>query len=74
MIPASNFMATIAANVDNEKLSDAEFRQMIRNTLPIVEYDNPSHEGIINTLTEENEVLREQNDSMYGQLKDKGNA
>jgi len=39
MIPASNFMATIAVNVDNEKLSDADFRQMIRNTLPIVDYD-----------------------------------
>ena len=25
------------ANVDNEKLSDAEFRQFVRNTLPIVE-------------------------------------
>jgi len=35
----ANFMATIAANVDNETLSDAEFREFIRNTLyPIVEY------------------------------------
>jgi hypothetical protein len=26
---------TISANVDNEKLSDAEFRQFIRNSLPL---------------------------------------
>jgi hypothetical protein len=32
-------MGTIAANVDNDKLSDAEFREFIRNTLPIVLYD-----------------------------------
>jgi hypothetical protein len=38
MVPAEHFMATIAVNVDNEKLSDADFRQFIRNTLPIVQY------------------------------------
>jgi len=38
-VPAANFMATIAANVDNDKMSDREFRQFIRNTLPIVQYD-----------------------------------
>jgi len=37
-VPADNFMGTIAANVDNEKLSDADFRELIRNTLPIVIY------------------------------------
>lgn len=37
-VPAINFMATIAANVDNKKLNDKEFRQFIRNTLPIVIY------------------------------------
>jgi hypothetical protein len=42
-IPATNFMATIAANVDNNKLSDTEFREFIRNTLPIVEFDMPQH-------------------------------
>lgn len=31
-------MATFAANVDNKKLSDADFREFIRNTLPIVSY------------------------------------
>ena len=37
-VPAKSFMATIAVNVDNKKLSDMEFRDMIRNTLPIVDY------------------------------------
>lgn len=37
-VPAANFCATIAANVDNEKLSDAEFREFVRNTLPIVDF------------------------------------
>ena len=38
-VPASNFMGTIAANVDNKKLDDAEFRAFIRRTLPIVQYE-----------------------------------
>jgi hypothetical protein len=37
-VPADSFMATIAANVDNKKMNDKEFRQFIRNTLPIVIY------------------------------------
>lgn len=37
-VPAEHFIATIAVNVDNAKLSDAEFREFIRNTLPIVDY------------------------------------
>lgn len=37
-IPAEHFMATIATNIDNTKLTDAQFREFIRNTLPIVEY------------------------------------
>lgn len=36
-VPALNFIGTMLANLDNEKLSDAEFRQFIRNTVPIVE-------------------------------------
>ena len=36
-IPASSFVNTIKVNVDNEKMSDAQFREFIRNTLPIVE-------------------------------------
>lgn len=37
-VPAENFMATIAANVDNDELSDGDFRDFIRRTLPIVQY------------------------------------
>ena len=43
-VSAKNFVATIAANVDNDKLSDKDFRDFIRNTLPIVEYNKPSKE------------------------------
>jgi hypothetical protein len=39
VVPASNFVATVAANVDNEKLADDGFREFIRNTLPIVIYE-----------------------------------
>lgn len=35
-VPAENFMKTIAANVDNGKLTDEQFREFVRNTLPIV--------------------------------------
>lgn len=45
IVSASNFMATIAANVDNEKISDKDFREFIRNTLPIVIYDGCKTEG-----------------------------
>jgi hypothetical protein len=41
-VPSVNFVQTLAANVDNEKLSDKEFRQFVRNTLPIVEYPRES--------------------------------
>lgn len=37
-VPATNFVSTLAANVDNRKLSDAEFREFVRRTLPIVIY------------------------------------
>lgn len=32
-VPAEHFMATLNANVDNEKLSDADFREFVRNTM-----------------------------------------
>jgi hypothetical protein len=34
--PADLFIPTLVANVDNEKLSDAEFRLFVRNSLPTV--------------------------------------
>ena len=36
-VPPANFCGTLAANVDNEKLSDAEFRQFVRNSLAVVD-------------------------------------
>lgn len=44
VVSPSNFLDTVAANVDNEKMDDASFRAFIRNTLPIVIgvlYENP---------------------------------
>jgi hypothetical protein len=38
-VPAANFVGTVAANVDNTMLSDREFRDFVRKTLPIVIYD-----------------------------------
>ena len=40
-VPADNFVGTVAANVNNDKLTDAQFREFIRNTLPIVDYTKP---------------------------------
>lgn len=37
LVPALNFLKTLRANVDNEKLSNDQFRLFVRNTLPIVE-------------------------------------
>ena len=39
-VPADYFARFVAANVDNAKLTDGEFRQTIRNTLPIVKYES----------------------------------
>ena len=36
-IPAIHFVSTIMANVDNEKMSDSAFRNLVKSTLPIVE-------------------------------------
>jgi|SaaInlStandDraft_3_1057020.scaffolds.fasta_scaffold47520_2 hypothetical protein len=44
VVPADNFVQTIAANVDNTGATDAEFREFIRNTLPIVIYDRNENE------------------------------
>ncbi len=40
-VSAKNFCQLLHVNVDNKKLSDAEFRHMVRNTLPIVDYPIP---------------------------------
>lgn len=36
VVPASNFLGTLAANILNEDLSNSDFRKLIWNTLPIV--------------------------------------
>jgi hypothetical protein len=40
-VGAKNFCQFLHVNVDNKKLTDKEFRKMVRNTLPIVEYPRP---------------------------------
>lgn len=37
-VDPKNFLETVSVNVDNKDLSDADFREFIRNTLPIVSY------------------------------------
>ena len=44
-VPAANFCGTLQANVDNEKLSDAAFREFVRNTLPIVIFEMPANKN-----------------------------
>jgi hypothetical protein len=45
LVPATNFCATLSANVDNVKMSDAEFRQFVRNTLEIVDFPDKVNYG-----------------------------
>ena len=40
---AEMFMRTLAANLDNDKLSDADFRQLVRNTLPGIVFPEDRH-------------------------------
>ena len=39
VVTATSFCGQLLGNVNNEKLSDAAFREMVRNTLPIVIFD-----------------------------------
>jgi len=43
-VPSEHFCRILNVNVDNKKLTDAEFRQMVRNTLPIVIFERPEDE------------------------------
>ena len=45
-VPAKTFIGILMANVDNDRLSDAEFRELFRNTISIVE--KPDFEDIAN--------------------------
>lgn len=40
-VPAQAFVQLLRANVDNERLSDASFRDLVRNSLPIVQSPHP---------------------------------
>lgn len=56
-VPAENFCQTLQVNVDNDKLSDKDFRQLVRNTLPIVNYlvvtrDNGGSERIVSDVVD----------------------
>lgn len=39
-VPAKIFMQSLEVNVDNDELSDKDFRQFVRNTLPIIIFDS----------------------------------
>lgn len=41
MIPAESFLSTLHMNVDNDRLTDAAFRELVRNTLDIVDFPRP---------------------------------
>lgn len=43
-VDAKHFLGIVEANIDNEKLSDKQFREFIRNTLPIIDYKRPIKE------------------------------
>jgi len=55
-VPASNFVGTMAINVDNEGISDAEFRAMFRRTLPIVQYDSKCSCGKPGRIRHDNDL------------------
>ena len=40
-LPAEHFALLLSKNVENKKLSDKDFRDFVRNTLPIVNYSQP---------------------------------
>lgn len=44
IVPAENFCQTLDVNVNNPSLSDKAFRELVRNTLPIVVY-SPVNKG-----------------------------
>ena len=46
---ADSFTATLAANVDNDRMTDAEFRQFVRNSLPAIEFTFPTERQVVLT-------------------------
>lgn len=49
-IPAESFLDFLAVNVYNGGLSDKDFRQLVRNTLPIVEREESRQAGVVATM------------------------
>ena len=45
-VPADNFCATLAVNINNENLTDTEFRAFVRNSLPIVQFSKPVNQVV----------------------------
>ena len=43
-VPATSFLTTLSANVDNTALSDSDFREFIRRSLDVVDFPRPSQE------------------------------
>lgn len=37
IVPAKHFIGTLSVNIDNDKLTDKQFRQFVRNSIIIVE-------------------------------------
>ena len=68
VIPAANFCSLLAANVDYAALSDAEFRDLVRTTLSLVDYHRPEeNETVAATLDGEYEVV-ERPDGLFDVL------
>ncbi len=44
-IDAKNFCGTLAVNVDNDKLTDAQFRMFVRNSLVVVDFPRSTEQG-----------------------------
>ncbi len=42
---AKNFCGTLAVNVDNDKLTDAQFRMFVRNSLDVVDFPRSTNQG-----------------------------
>ena len=42
LIDSDHFLKTVEVNINNDKLTDVDFRNFVRNTLPIVDYKNKS--------------------------------
>lgn len=56
-VPAESFCQTLQANVDNERMDAETFREFVRNTLPIVQY-----EELLSELDEIRQLMQRMDD------------